>query len=119
MEGVASGVALSVVALAGNASPASAKPRRLKGGGPIVTLASGAQYQDMTIGDGATPEEGDRVAIHYSLYYKGEGAILRRSRGANDSRACLGPSRYRLAAAANLAREGGITRAVSGRIARG
>lgn len=54
-------------------SPASAKGQRLKGGGPIITLEDGAQYQEMTIGDGATPHDGDRVAIHYSLFYNGEG----------------------------------------------
>jgi len=38
---------------------------------PTVTLDSGVQYQDMTIGSGASPKLGDRVAVHYSLYYNG------------------------------------------------
>lgn len=28
-------------------------------------------FQDMAIGSGATPQLGDRVAVHYSLYYNG------------------------------------------------
>lgn len=56
----------------GGAAPAQAKPQRVKGGGPIITLDDGAQYQEMTIGDGPTPRDGDRVAVHYSLYYGGE-----------------------------------------------
>ncbi|CAM9873880.1 unnamed protein product, partial [Phaeothamnion confervicola] len=36
---------------------------------PIVKLPSGASYQEMTVGKGASPKFGDRVAIHYSLYY--------------------------------------------------
>lgn len=39
----------------------------------MVTLEDGAQYQEMTIGDGPSPKDGDRVAVHYSLFYKGEG----------------------------------------------
>lgn len=56
----------------GGAAPAQAKPQRVKGGGPIITLDDGAQYQEMTIGDGPTPHDGDRVAVHYSLFYGGE-----------------------------------------------
>lgn len=28
--------------------------------------------QEMTIGDGPKPNDGDRVAVHYSLFYKGK-----------------------------------------------
>lgn len=42
----------------------------------MVTLEDGAQYQEMTIGDGPSPKDGDRVAVHYSLYYKGDGAVM-------------------------------------------
>lgn len=72
IEGVASAVTGAAVLIASNSSPAVAKAQRIKGGGPVVTLDSGAQYQDMTIGDGAEPRDGDRVAIHYSLFYNGE-----------------------------------------------
>lgn len=37
----------------------------------MVTLESGVQYQDMSIGSGPSPQLGDRVAVHYSLYYNG------------------------------------------------
>lgn len=72
IQAAVSTVATSAAVLAADVAPASAKPQRIKGGGPIVTLDDGAQYQDMTLGDGAEPNLGDRVAIHYSLFYKGE-----------------------------------------------
>lgn len=31
-----------------------------------------SKLQEMTIGDGPQPQDGDRVAVHYSLYYKGD-----------------------------------------------
>lgn len=37
-----------------------------------MTLEDGAQYQEMTIGDGPSPKDGDRIAVHYSLFYKGD-----------------------------------------------
>lgn len=46
------------------------KPQRVKNA-PVVTLDSGVQYQDMAIGSGPSPKLGDRVAVHYSLYYNG------------------------------------------------
>ena len=67
-----------VGALVVQSSPAMAKPERIKGGGPLVTLESGAQYQEMTIGDGAAPKDGDRVAVHFSLFYNGEDGGLKR-----------------------------------------
>lgn len=44
--------------------------KRIKNG-PIVTLPSGVQYQEMSIGEGASPQLGDRVAVHYSLFCNG------------------------------------------------
>lgn len=38
---------------------------------PVVTLDNGAKYQDVTLGEGAEPIKGDRVAIHYSLFCNG------------------------------------------------
>ncbi|KAG5179981.1 hypothetical protein JKP88DRAFT_270299 [Tribonema minus] len=49
---------------------AGAKTTRVKDG-PKIALPSGVIYQDMTVGDGVIPREGDRVAIHYSLFCKG------------------------------------------------
>lgn len=77
LEGVSTTLAASVAALAVQPSPAEAKIERIKGGGPMVTLEDGAQYQEMTLGDGATPKDGDRVAVHYSLFYNGGRAIIR------------------------------------------
>ncbi|CAN0381404.1 unnamed protein product, partial [Laminaria digitata] len=71
LEGVFAGFATSAFALSVNASPAAAKIERIKGGGPLVTLEDGAVYQEMTLGDGASPLDGDRVAVHYSLFYNG------------------------------------------------
>ncbi|CAN0268809.1 unnamed protein product, partial [Ectocarpus fasciculatus] len=61
----------ALLLLTAQPSPAAAKPERIKGGGPLVTLEDGASYREMTIGDGPSPKDGDRVAVHYSLYYKG------------------------------------------------
>ena len=33
--------------------------------GPLVTTDSGLQYQDLKVGDGDTPQEGDQVTVHY------------------------------------------------------
>lgn len=71
LESITPAAILGAGIVAGFPSPSSAGSRRIKGGGPIVTLDSGAQYQDMSIGDGAKPKKGDRVAVHYSLFYKG------------------------------------------------
>lgn len=49
---------------------ASAKVVRVKDG-PRVTLPSGVSYVEMSIGDGDTPNKGDRVAVHYSLFCNG------------------------------------------------
>eukprot|EP00903_Cladosiphon_okamuranus_P021000 g19292.t1 len=71
LGGASTALAASAAAIAANPAPAAAKPERIKGGGPVVTLEDGAQYQEMTIGDGPSPKDGDRVAVHYSLFYKG------------------------------------------------
>ena len=71
MEGAVAALATSAAALSVNPTPAAAKIERIKGGGPLVTLEDGATYQEMTLGDGPSPMEGDRVAVHYSLFYNG------------------------------------------------
>ncbi|GAB5030521.1 peptidyl-prolyl cis-trans isomerase fkbp16 [Nannochloropsis oceanica] len=64
-------LSLATVTLGVSPIPAAAKGvKRLKNA-PTVKLANGVEYQDMTLGSGATPHEGDRVAVHYSLYYNG------------------------------------------------
>lgn len=45
------------------------KKRILAKAGPPVTLPSGVVYRDINIGKGYSPNEGDTVAIHYSLFY--------------------------------------------------
>ncbi len=64
--------ALGLAALTTTLSPlpAVAGVKRLKNA-PVVKLPSGVEYQDMALGSGATPQQGDRVAVHYSLYYNG------------------------------------------------
>jgi len=65
--------ALSLTALTLGASPMPAAAKGVKRikNAPSVKLPSGVEYQDMTLGSGATPHDGDRVAVHYSLYYNG------------------------------------------------
>jgi len=65
--------ALSLTALMLGASPMPAAAKGVKRikNAPSVKLPSGVEYQDMTLGSGATPHYGDRVAVHYSLYYNG------------------------------------------------
>lgn len=67
------GASLSVLAATTTASPAPAEAKGVKRvkNAPVVKLPTGVEYQDMAIGSGATPHEGDRVAVHYSLYYNG------------------------------------------------
>ncbi|CAB1118230.1 unnamed protein product [Ectocarpus sp. CCAP 1310/34] len=71
VERVSATLAASAALITAQPSPAAAKPERIKGGGPLVTLEDGASYREMTIGDGPSPKDGDRVAVHYSLFYKG------------------------------------------------
>lgn len=51
--------------------PANAlsKKRILAKAGPVVTMSSGIEYRDVTVGKGYVPRPGDTVAIHYSLFY--------------------------------------------------
>jgi len=38
----------------------------------VVTLESGLKVQDVMPGKGITPQQGDTVTVHYSLFYKGD-----------------------------------------------
>lgn len=51
------------------AAEALSKKRILAKAGPEVVLDSGVRYRDLTIGKGYSPQKGDSVAIHYSLFY--------------------------------------------------
>lgn len=64
-------LSLTAVTLGGSPLPAAAKGVKRIKNAPSVKLPSGVEYQDMTLGSGATPHDGDRVAVHYSLYYNG------------------------------------------------
>jgi len=71
LRGALGSVALTVGSVSTAPLSAAAKGvKRLKNA-PVVKLPSGVEYQDMSIGSGATPQLGDRVAVHYSLYYNG------------------------------------------------
>lgn len=39
--------------------------RRSKAGGDVTTTASGLKYQDVKVGDGASPQMGQTVSVHY------------------------------------------------------
>jgi hypothetical protein len=51
------------------AAEALSKKRILARAGPEVVLASGVRYRDITTGKGYSPQNGDTVAVHYSLFY--------------------------------------------------
>ncbi len=34
--------------------------------GEVVTTASGLQYEDLVVGEGVSPEQGDTVVVHYT-----------------------------------------------------
>ncbi len=46
------------------AKPGAAKPEA--GGSKIVTTASGLKYQDLVVGKGAMPKQGDTVTVNYT-----------------------------------------------------
>lgn len=58
----------SLSLLPGRASALS-KKRILAKAGPEVELPSGVTYRDITVGKGYSPQNGDSVAIHFSLFY--------------------------------------------------
>jgi FKBP-type peptidyl-prolyl cis-trans isomerase len=39
--------------------------RSTKAGGEVTTTASGLKYQDLKVGDGASPQMGQTVSVHY------------------------------------------------------
>jgi FKBP-type peptidyl-prolyl cis-trans isomerase len=39
--------------------------RSTKAGGDVTTTASGLKYQDLKVGDGASPQMGQTVSVHY------------------------------------------------------
>ncbi len=54
---------------------------------PITTTNSGLQYEDTTVGEGATAQAGQRVSVHYTgwLYQDGsKGAKFDSSKDRND-----------------------------------
>lgn len=67
------GAVASAIAFAGLASPPSAqalsKKRILAKAGPEVVLDNGIRYREVTVGKGYSPQKGDTVAVHYSLFY--------------------------------------------------
>ena len=42
------------------------EPVNAEKAGGVVTTESGLQYEDVAVGDGATPEKGKRVTVHYT-----------------------------------------------------
>ncbi|NJM58245.1 MAG: FKBP-type peptidyl-prolyl cis-trans isomerase [Synechococcales cyanobacterium RU_4_20] len=51
---------ISQASTAEDAMPKDAMPEEL------TTLDSGLQYEDLTVGDGASPQTGERVSVHYT-----------------------------------------------------
>lgn len=70
---VLTGAIASTIVLAGLVSPPEApalsKKRILAKAGPEVVLENGIRYRDITVGKGYSPQKGDTVAVHYSLFY--------------------------------------------------
>lgn len=50
---------------AGHAAPAAA-PTAAAGGGSLQKTASGLEYEDIKVGDGAAPQTGQTVIVHYT-----------------------------------------------------
>ncbi len=50
------------IAFAATPAPSATQPAKV---GQRVTLPSGLEYEDETIGTGAVPRRGDRVTVHY------------------------------------------------------
>uniref|UniRef100_A0A7S2V053 peptidylprolyl isomerase n=1 Tax=Fibrocapsa japonica TaxID=94617 RepID=A0A7S2V053_9STRA len=65
-RGLAASVVLGMIP-----NPGEAKPMRVKDAPRVDIGEKGAQFQDMTIGDGPEPKAGDRVVVHFSLFCKG------------------------------------------------
>lgn len=70
---VLTGAVVSTIAFAGLVTPPAAralsKKRILGKAGPEVVLDNGIRYREVTVGKGYTPQKGDTVAVHYSLFY--------------------------------------------------
>lgn len=70
---VLTGAIASTVAFAGLLAPPGAqalsKKRILAKAGPEVVLDNGIRYREVNVGKGYSPQKGDTVAVHYSLFY--------------------------------------------------
>lgn len=69
LQNIAIAAALPVLAAVPKHVDALSKKRILSKAGPEVVLDTGVRYRDITIGKGYSPQKGDSVAIHYSLFY--------------------------------------------------
>jgi hypothetical protein len=69
VRAAATTVALSALARNPPRADALSKKRILAKAGPEVELANGVRYRDITTGKGYSPQKGDTVAIHYSVFY--------------------------------------------------
>lgn len=67
---LAASAAIAAATVLPEESLALNKKRIAAKAGPRVDLPSGVTYQDINVGKGYVPRNGDTVAIHYSLFYK-------------------------------------------------
>jgi peptidylprolyl isomerase len=65
---VAALMAMASAALAqdSSAKAGSAKSEAKKDSGKVVTMPDGLKYEDLKVGDGATPKAGQKVQVHYT-----------------------------------------------------
>ena len=60
-------LALTTALLLAACSGAGGTPSGAAGkGGPMQSTPSGLQYEDLTVGNGATPQAGQTVSVHYT-----------------------------------------------------
>lgn len=65
----ASTAAFAAVTMRPKQADALSKKRILAKAGPEVVLDSGIRYRDVSTGKGYSPQKGDTVAVHYSVFY--------------------------------------------------
>ena len=61
------GLALAAALLLGACAPATGSPSGAAGkGGTMQTTSSGLQYEDIVVGNGASPQTGQTAQVHYT-----------------------------------------------------